>query len=188
MKSKVLKFLRSGGNNSQRRTVTHVVLIQPKGRKRFLVPGTLVSLIIVISGVAIFFALELATPTRAINGFSTNQELPLPALAPIGPAPVAFIVRGLEPSVRVAPDGAVYVSSIRGVPGGVDLHRYFAATDGPPGVGGTYPLKYEGQPDNCGIFTAPQGACANNSRDPFGLGLAGVDVDRAVNYPTHGTP
>ena len=23
----------------------------------------------------------------AINGFSTNQELPLPALAPIGPAP-----------------------------------------------------------------------------------------------------
>src|SRR3989441_2385334 len=72
----------------------------------------------------------------AINGFSTNQELPLPALAPIGPAPVSFIVRGLEPSVRVAPDGTVYVSSIRGVPGGVDLHRYFAAVDGLPGPGG----------------------------------------------------
>src|SRR5437879_12685319 len=65
----------------------------------------------------------------AINGFSANQELPLPALAPIGPAPVSFIVRGLEPSVRVAPDGTVYVSSIRGVPGGVDLHRYFAAVE-----------------------------------------------------------
>src|SRR5437879_13568028 len=65
----------------------------------------------------------------AINGFSANQELPLPALAPIGPAPVSFIVRGLEPSVRVAPDGTVYVSSIRGGPGGVALHRYFCAVD-----------------------------------------------------------
>jgi len=38
----------------------------------------------------------------AINGFSDNQELPLPLLAPIGGpnGPVAFIVRGLEPSVR----------------------------------------------------------------------------------------
>src|SRR2546422_3189642 len=110
----------------------------------------------------------------AINGFSDNQELPLPLLAPIGPAPVAFIVRGLEPSVRVAPDGAVYVSSIRGVPGGVDLHRYYATVDGPPGVGGTYPFKYEGQPDNCGIFASS--GCANNQLDPFGLGLGGGDV------------
>src|SRR6266849_4614636 len=122
----------------------------------------------------------------AINGFSTNQELPLPALAPIGPAPVSFIVRGLEPSVRVAPDGTVYVSSIRGVPGGVDLHRYFAAVDGVPGTGGTYPFKYEGQPDNCGIFNASQGGCANNNLDPLGLGLGGGDVDIAVNYPTSG--
>src|SRR5712691_2734254 len=124
----------------------------------------------------------------AINGFSTNQELPLPALAPIGPLPVAFIVRGLEPSVRVAPDGTVYVSSIRGVPGGVDLHRYFAAVDGTPGMGGTYPFKYEGQPDNCGIFNASQGGCANNGLDPLGVGLGGGDVDIAVNYPTSGTP
>jgi len=51
----------------------------------------------------------------AIGNFSTNQELPLPPLA--GQLPVRFIVRGLEPSVRVAPDGTVYVSSIRGVPG-----------------------------------------------------------------------
>src|SRR6266849_3083906 len=121
----------------------------------------------------------------AINGFSTNQELPLPALAPIGPAPVAFIVRGLEPSVRVDQDGAVYVSSIRGVPGGVDLHRYFAAADGPPGAGGTYPFKYEGQPDNCGILA---NGCANNSLDTLGVGLGGGDVDIAVNYPTSGTP
>src|SRR6266496_4867376 len=72
----------------------------------------------------------------AVNGFSDNQELPLPPLAPIANSGVSFIVRGLEPSVRVAPDGTVYVSSIRGVPGGVDLHRY-AAMDGPPGAGGT---------------------------------------------------
>jgi hypothetical protein len=82
----------------------------------------------------------------------------------------------------------VYVSSIRGVPGGVDLHRSFAAADGPPGAGGTYPFKYEGQPDNCGIFNASQGGCANNSLDPFGLGLGGGDVDIAVNYPTSGVP
>src|SRR3989442_471621 len=122
----------------------------------------------------------------AINGFSDNQELPLPLLAPIGPGPVAFIGRGLEPSVRVAPDGAVYVSSIRGVPGGVDLHRYYGTVDGPPGVGGTYPFKYEGQPDNCGIFASS--GCANNQLDPFGLGLGGGDVDIAVNYPSSGVP
>jgi hypothetical protein len=124
----------------------------------------------------------------AINGFSDNQELPLPLLAPIGPAPASFIVRGLEPSVRVDAQGTVYVSSIRGVPTGVDLHRYYALADGPAGAGGTYPFKYEGQPDNCGIFNASQGGCANNSLDPFGLGLGGGDVDIAVNYPTSGTP
>src|SRR5258705_12290986 len=124
----------------------------------------------------------------AINGFSDNQELPLPLLAPIANSGVSFIVRGLEPSVRVAPDGTVYVSSIRGVPGGVDLHRYYAPVDGPSGAGGTYPFKYEGQPDNCGIFNASQGGCANNSLDPLGVGLGGGDVDIAVNYPQGGVP
>ncbi len=121
----------------------------------------------------------------AINGFSDNQELPLPTLA--GQLPVRFIVRGLEPSVRVAPDGAVYVSSIRGVPTGVDLHRYFAAMDGPPGVGGTYPFKYEGQPDDpthglfaCGIFAS---GC-----NLIGIAEGGGDVDIAVNYPSSGVP
>jgi len=124
----------------------------------------------------------------AVNGFSDNQELPLPLTAPIANSGVSFIVRGLEPSVRVDAQGTVYVSSIRGVPTGVDLHRYNATADGPPGAGGTYPFKYEGQPDNCGIFNASQGGCANNSLDPFGLGLGGGDVDIAVNYPTSGTP
>jgi hypothetical protein len=63
----------------------------------------------------------------AVNGFSDNQELPLPLVAPIANSGVSFIVRGLEPSVRVDPQGTVYVSSIRGVPTGVDLHRYYAA-------------------------------------------------------------
>jgi hypothetical protein len=121
----------------------------------------------------------------AINGFSDNQELPLPLLA--GQLPVRFIVRGLEPSVRVDAQGTVYVSSIRGVPGGVDLHRYFAAADGSAGAGGTYPFKYEGQPDDpthnlfaCGIFAS---GC-----NLIGIAEGGGDVDIAVNYPTTGTP
>jgi len=121
----------------------------------------------------------------AITGFSTNQELPLPALAPIANSGVSFIVRGLEPSVRVDAQGTVYVSSIRGVPTGVDLHRYYASEDGSAGGDGTYPFKYEGQPDNCGILA---NGCANNSLDPLGVGLGGGDVDIAVNYPTSGTP
>src|SRR4029077_18457499 len=124
----------------------------------------------------------------AINNFSTNQELPLPPLAPIANSGVSFIVRGLEPSVRVDAQGTVYVSSIRGVPTGVDLHRYYPAMDGGPGPGSTYPVKYEVQPDNCGVFNMSQGGCANNNLDPFGLGLGGGDVDIAVNFPTTGTP
>ncbi len=122
----------------------------------------------------------------AINGFSTNQELPLPLLA--GQLPVRFIVRGLEPSVRVAPDGTVYVSSIRGVPGGVDLHRFYQPTDCPSNnCNDTYPFKYEGQPDDpthgffaCGIFAS---GC-----NFIGIAEGGGDVDIAVNYPTSGTP
>src|SRR3977135_1067718 len=63
-----------------------------------------------------------------INGFSPNQELQLPLLAPVGGpnGPVAFIVRGLEPGVRVDKQGTVYIDSIRGVPTGFDLHRLAA--------------------------------------------------------------
>ena len=124
----------------------------------------------------------------AVNGFSNNQELTLPLTAPIANSGASFTVRGLEPSVRVDAQGTVYVSSIRGVPGGVDLHRYNAAVDGAPGSGGTYPFKYEGQPDNCGILNMSQGGCANNNLDPLGVGLGGGDVDIAVNQPTSGTP
>ena len=53
------------------------------------------------------------------DGFSPNQSLCLPALAPVpsGASPLAFIVGGLEPSDRVDSQGTVYVESIRGVPG-----------------------------------------------------------------------
>src|SRR2546425_10703087 len=121
----------------------------------------------------------------AITAFSDNQELPLPLLA--GQLPVRFIVRGLEPSIRVDQEGTVYVSSIRGGPGGVDLHRYYATVDGPPGVGSTYPFKYEGQPDDptngffaCGIFAS---GC-----NLIGIAEGGGDVDIAVNYPSTGVP
>src|SRR5438874_4725462 len=57
--------------------------------------------------------------------FSPNQELPLPLTA--GNLPVRFIVRGLEPSVRVDSQGTIYVGSIRGVPGGIDMHRWDSA-------------------------------------------------------------
>jgi len=97
----------------------------------------------------------------AINGFSDNQELPMPTLSPIGPSGVAFVNRALEPSVRVDQEGTVYVSSIRGVPGGVDLWRYYATTDGMPGMGGTYPFKYEGQPDGCGLAPSPAHSLAS---------------------------
>jgi hypothetical protein len=126
--------------------------------------------------------------SAAVSSFSPNQELPLPLLAPIGPAPLAFIVRGLEPSTRVAPDGTVYVSSIRGVPGGVDLHRYYAPSDGAPNPDGTYPFKYEGQPDNCGIFSQANGGCAHNTLDPLLLAAGGGDVDIAPNFPPSGVP
>src|SRR5258707_13486049 len=122
----------------------------------------------------------------AINGFSDNQELPLPPLAPIANSGVSFIVRGLEPSVRVAPDGTVYVSSIRGVPGGVDVHRYFATVGGPTGVGSTYPFKYESQPDNCGIFDASQGGFDNNRVGPLAAGLQGGDIATSDDYHTTG--
>jgi len=52
----------------------------------------------------------------------------------------SFIVRGLEPSVRVAPDGTVYVSSIRACPA---VRRASLLRHGgrPPGVGSTYPFQ-----------------------------------------------
>ena len=117
--------------------------------------------------------------------FSPNQSLCLPQLAPTptGLSPLAFIVQGVEPGARVDAQGTVYVVSIRGVPGGVDLWRWSSALDGPPSSNRTLPFKYEGQPDNCGIFSFTNGGCANNVGTPENLGLApgGGDADIAVN-------
>ncbi len=121
------------------------------------------------------------------DGFSPNQSLCLPALAPVpsGASPLAFIVGGLEPSDRVDSQGTVYVESIRGVPGGDDLWRWNQSVDGSPNSNGTLPFKYEGQPDNCGIFGLSGGGCANNVGSPTNLGVApgGGDGDIAVNAP-----
>ena len=129
---------------------------------------------------ALFLGLLAASSggVRAQSGFSPNQELPLPLTA--GQLPVSFVVRGLEPSVRVDPQGTVYVATIRGVPGGVDLHRWSPAVDPPPNADGTYPFKYEGQPDGCGILA---GGCSL-----IGIAEGGGDVDLAVNYPSTGVP
>ena len=125
------------------------------------------------------------------SAFSRNQNLCLPQLAPVptGLSPLAFIVQGVEPGDRVDSQGSIYVVSIRGVPGGVDLWRWDQALDGPPNsagsIKGTLPFKYEGQPDNCGIFSFTAGGCANNVGSPENLGLApgGGDADIAVNSP-----
>src|SRR2546430_3813233 len=117
--------------------------------------------------------------------FSPNQSLCLPRLAPVGTSvsPLAFIVQGVEPGDRVDAQGTVYVVSIRGVPGGVDLWRWYGTVDGAPNSNQTLPFKYEGQPDNCGIFSFTNGGCANNVGTPENLGLApgGGDADIAVN-------
>jgi hypothetical protein len=124
-----------------------------------------------------------------IDGFSPNQSLCLPQLAPVpsGASPLAFIVKGDEPGIRVDSQGTVYVESIRGVPGGIDLWRWspMPGIDGAPNANGTLPFKYEGQPDNCGIFGLNGGGCVNNVGSPTNLGVApgGGDADIAVNTP-----
>ncbi|TLY52154.1 MAG: hypothetical protein E6K50_07185 [Gammaproteobacteria bacterium] len=127
-----------------------------------------------------------------IDGFSRNQSLCLPQLAPVGTSagPLAFIVQGVEPGIRVDSQGTIYIDSIRGVPGGGDLWRWDQAlgpiVDGGPNTGaannGTLPFRYEGQPDNCGVLT---GGCANNVGSLTNPGLApgGGDDDIAVNGP-----
>src|SRR5436305_11114192 len=88
------------------------------------------------------------------NGFSPNQSLCLPQLAPVpsGLSPLAFIVQGLEPGVRVDSQGTIYVDSIRGVPGGLDLWRWSQPIDGAPTANGTLPFTSQRPPHNCGLF------------------------------------
>ena len=132
--------------------------------------------LVVAIGLAVMFG--SSAKGLAVNGFSPNQELALPLTA--GDLPVRFIVRGLEPSNRTDGEGTIYVASIRGVPGGVDLHRWSPVIDPPANGDGTLPFTYLGQPDGCGLFS-------------FGCNLIGVaegggDVDIAVNYPASGVP
>src|SRR5712691_5905940 len=113
--------------------------------------------------------------------FSPNQNLCLPQLAPTptGLSPLAFIVQGVEPGDRVDSQGTIYVVSIRGVPGGVDLWRWYRPTDGAPNLDNSLPFKYEGQPDNCGIFLNT--GFVNNVGSLTNLGVApgGGDADIA---------
>ncbi len=80
---------------------------------------------------------SMAIPATVGTGnppFSPNQNLCLPLLAPVGGSmgPLAFIVQGVEPGDRVDSQGTIYVVSIRGVPGGIDLWRWYQTTDGAP--------------------------------------------------------
>src|SRR3989440_5446153 len=109
--------------------------------------------------------------------YTPNESLCLPAGAG----------QAVEPSMTVDSQGTIYVESIRGVPGGLDLWRWNKAADGGPNANGTLPFKYEGQPD-CGIFVttfcttsglAPGGGdgdVAVNSPDPFNLNIPNLAV------------
>src|SRR6266478_4942700 len=97
--------------------------------------------------------------------YTPNESLCLPAGAG----------QAVEPSMTVDSQGTIYVESIRGVPGGLDLWRWYKTADGGPNVNGTLPFKYEGQPD-CGLFVTP--FCTAS-----GLAPGGGDGDVAVNAP-----
>src|SRR5438046_499240 len=89
------------------------------------------------------------------DGFSPNQSLCLPQLAPVptGASPLAFIVKGVEPGDRVDSQGTVYVESIRGVHGGIDLWRWNQSIDGAPNSNGTLPFNNQAQRYNTGVLT-----------------------------------
>jgi hypothetical protein len=95
--------------------------------------------------------------------YTPNESLCLPAGAG----------QAVEPSMTVDSQGTIYVESIRGVPGGLDLWRWYQAKDGAPNANGTLPFKYEGQPD-CGIFLTT--FCTKT-----GVAPGGGDGDVTVN-------
>jgi hypothetical protein len=113
-----------------------------------------------------------ATPAYVGPGttnYTPNESLCLPAGAG----------QAVEPSMTVDSQGTIYVESIRGVPGGLDLWRWNRALDGAPNANGTLPFKYEGQPE-CGIFVS---AFCQQS----GLAPGGGDGDVAANSPDPST-
>src|SRR5882724_3858817 len=77
--------------------------------------------------------------------------------------------------MTVDSQGGIYIQSIRGVPGGLDLWRWYKTADGGPNANGTLPFKYEGQPD-CGMVVTP--FCSAS-----GFAPGGGDGDVAVNNP-----
>src|SRR6202795_5093779 len=97
--------------------------------------------------------------------YNPNESLCLPAGAG----------QAVEPSMTVDSQGTIYVESIRGVPGGLDLWRWYKTADGGPNADGTLPFKYEGQPD-CGMFVTT--FCSTS-----GFAPGGGDGDVAVNTP-----
>src|SRR5258708_1921868 len=97
--------------------------------------------------------------------YTPNESLCLPAGAG----------QAVEPSMTVDSQGNIYVESIRGVPGGLDLWRWYKTADAVPIADGTLPFKYEGQPD-CGLFVTP--FCSAS-----GFAPGGGDGDVAVNNP-----
>ncbi len=97
--------------------------------------------------------------------YTPNESLCLPAGAG----------QAVEPSMTVDSQGTIYVESIRGVPGGLDMWRWYKTADAGPNADGTLPFKYEGQPD-CGMFVTP--FCSAS-----GFAPGGGDGDVAVNSP-----
>ena len=100
--------------------------------------------------------------------YTPNESLCLPAGAG----------QAVEPSMIVDSQGSIYIESIRGVPGGLDLWRWNQAADGGPNADGTLPFKYESQPD-CGMFVTP--FCQQS-----GIAPGGGDGDLATNSPDAG--
>jgi hypothetical protein len=98
--------------------------------------------------------------------YTPNESLCLPSGAG----------QAVEPSMIVDSQGTIYVESIRGVPGGLDLWRWNQAADLGPNADGSLPFKYEGQPECSGIIIP---TFCNTS----GLAPGGGDGDIAVNAP-----
>src|SRR5437667_10318370 len=81
--------------------------------------------------------------------------------------------------MTVHSQGSIYVESIRGVPGGLDLWRWYKTADGGRNADGTLPFKYEGQPD-CGLFVTP--FCTASG---FAPGGSDGHVDVSASHPSN---
>ncbi len=130
-------------------------------------------LLVAIATCAVILS-DFATVSAQQGPFTPNQQLPLPSVA--GQLPLRFVVRALEPATVVDQQGTIYVGSIRGVPGGADMHRWSPVVDAPPNSDGTLPFVPLGQPDACGI----------NACDVVGIAEGGGDMYMATNTASGG--